>query len=90
MLIFIYFINVIFQVYTLMLFVRILSSWIPQASEYRLMHFITYYTDPYLNLFRRIIPPLGMFDLSPIVAFLCLNFAQNILVNFLASFISYS
>jgi YggT family protein len=85
MLIAIYFINIIFQVYTLMLFARILGSWVPQLSEYRFMHFIAYYTDPYLNLFRRIIPPLGMFDLSPIVAFLCLNFAQNILINFLVS-----
>lgn len=85
MLIAIYFINVICQVYTLMLFARILGSWVPQLSQYRFMHFIAYYTDPYLNLFRRIIPPLGMFDLSPIVAFLCLNFAQNILINFLIS-----
>ncbi len=83
MLVFIYFINIIFQVYTLMLFVRILSSWIPEASEYRVIQCIIYYTDPYLNLFRRIIPPLGMFDVSPIVAFLCLSFIQNILINFL-------
>lgn len=76
-------INVIFQVYTLMLFVRILSSWVPQVNEYRFMQFINYYTDPYLNLFRRIIPPLGMFDVSPIVAFLCLNFIQNLLIKFL-------
>lgn len=83
MLTLIYFINIIFQVYTLMLFARILASWIPQANEYRLMHFISYYTDPYLNLFRRIIPPLGMFDISPIVAFFALNFLQNILINLL-------
>ena len=85
MLILIYFINVIIQVYTLMLFARILASWVPQVNEYRIMQFIAYYTDPYLNLFRRIVPPLGMFDLSPIVAFLCLSFAQNILINFLIS-----
>lgn len=86
MLVFIYFINIIFQVYTLMIFIRILASWIPQANEYRIMHFLAYYTDPYLNLFRRIIPPLGMFDLSPIVAFLCLNFLQNILISILLTF----
>lgn len=86
-LVLIYFINIFFQVYTILLFGRILASWIPQANEYRIMHFISYYTDPYLNLFRRIIPPLGMFDLSPIVAFLCLSFAQNLLLNFLSSFL---
>ncbi len=84
MVIIIYFVNLIFQVYTLFLFARILSSWVPQINEYRIMQFIRYYTDPYLNFFRRIIPPLGMFDLSPIVAFLCLRFIQNLVINFLA------
>lgn len=79
----IHIINILFQVYTLMLFVRILSSWVPQLSEYRLMQFINYYTDPYLNVFRRIVPPLGMFDLSPIIAFLCLSFIQDLLIKFI-------
>ncbi len=87
MLVFIQLINFLFQVYTLMLFIRILSSWIPEAREYRVMQFISYYTDPYLNLFRRFVPPLGMFDLSPIVAFLCLSFGQNLLLNFLVRFV---
>lgn len=76
-------INLFFQIYTLMLFARILASWVPQVNEYRLMQFICYYTDPYLNLFRKIIPPLGMFDLSPIVAFLSLSFIQNLVIQFL-------
>ncbi len=76
-------VNLLFQVYTLMLFARILGSWVPQVNEYRLMRFIAFYTDPYLNLFRRVVPPLGMFDLSPIVAFLALSFIQNLLLNFL-------
>lgn len=76
-------VNFLFQVYTLMLFARILASWIPQANEYRVMQFVGYYTDPYLNVFRRFVPPLGMFDLSPIVAFLCLSFIQNLVMNFL-------
>lgn len=87
MLIFIQFVNFLFQVYTLMLFVRILSSWVPQAGEYRIVQFICYYTDPYLNIFRRFVPPLGMFDLSPIVAFLCLSFVQNLVLNFLVRFV---
>lgn len=76
-------IHFLFQIYTLMLFARILASWIPQANEYRVMQFIGYYTDPYLNLFRRIIPPLGMFDISPIIGFLCLSFIQDLLMKFL-------
>lgn len=87
MLIVIKIIHVIFQVYTLMIFARIISSWLPQLHQYRIMQFINYYTDPYLNFFRRFIPPLGMIDFSPIVAILCLSFIQNILISMIASFV---
>ena len=80
-------VNVFFQVYRLMLFARILASWVPQANEYRLMQFVSYYTDPYLNLFRRFIPPLGMLDLSPIVAFLCLSFVQDMVMSLFLLFL---
>lgn len=87
MLIAIKLINVFFQVYTLMLFGRIIASWFPQLYEYRLMQFVAYYTEPYLNFFRRFIPPLGMIDFSPIVAFICLSFIQNLLINLLLGFV---
>lgn len=86
MLVLIQIIHIFFQVYTLMLFARILGSWLPQLSQYKLMQFISYYTDPYLNFFRRFIPPLGMIDLSPIVAFIALSFIQNIVINIFMSF----
>lgn len=79
-------VQIIFQVYTLMLFARIIGSWVPQMNEYRLMQFICYYTDPYLNLFRRFIPPLGMFDISPIIAFLCLGFIRDFIIRLLLGF----
>lgn len=61
-----------------MLFIRILLSWVPELRGYRIVQFIGYYTDPYLNFFRQWIPPLGMIDISPIFAFLALNFLQQI------------
>ncbi len=80
-------IDLFFQIYLILLFVRILSSWVPEFQSYRIMQFVNFYTDPYLNLFRRIIPPLGMFDLSPIAAIFCLGFIENF-IKFLAGFIS--
>lgn len=62
----------VFLAYMIMMFVRVLSSWVPELQQYRFMQFIAFYTDPYFNLFRRIIPPLGMIDVSPMIAFLCL------------------
>lgn len=79
MLMFNYIIDLLFQVYTLMIFARILGSWIPDFQNHRIMQFIAFYTDPYLNIFRRIIPPLGMMDLSPIVAFFCLGIIRQII-----------
>ena len=79
----IYIVDKLFLAYTIMLFVRILGSWIPELQQTRFMQFIAFYTDPYLNIFRRIIPPLGLFDLSPIIAFLCLSIIQQGLKSFL-------
>jgi YggT family protein len=72
-------IEILFLVYTMMLFVRIIGSWFPDFSQSRFMQFVAFYTDPYLNIFRRIIPPLGMLDLSPIVAFFALQILENVL-----------
>jgi YggT family protein len=81
------FVHLGFQVYSVLLLIRILSSWFPQASQYRFIQFIYYYTDPYLNIFRKFIPPLGMIDLSPIVAFLCLRFLESIIIQLLISLV---
>ena len=80
---FISIIDLLFQAYLFMLFIRILSSWVPQLMEYKFMQFIAFYTDPYLNFFRRFIPPLGMIDISPIVAFFALSILKDIIVFFL-------
>lgn len=72
------FVDLIFQVYMLILFTRILSSWIPEFQRYRTMQFVAFYADPYLNIFRRIIPPLGIFDLSPIIALFALNIIEGL------------
>jgi YggT family protein len=81
------FINLLFDIYFVMLLVRILSSWFPEITKYRFFQFIAYYTDPYLNIFRRFIPPLGMFDLSPIVAFLALQLFQKLFISLLIAII---
>jgi YggT family protein len=63
-------------VYLVLIFIRIIMSWIPRMPYNRILSgflsFVTDVTDPYLNLFRRILPPVrlgpGALDLSPIVA----------------------
>ena len=70
-------VQAIFLIYTVLLFVRILGSWLPQLSQQAWMRLIITYTDPYLNLFRRFIPPLGVLDISPMVAFFALQLAEQ-------------
>jgi YggT family protein len=70
-------ISLLFRAYMIMLFARILGSWVPEFGNSRFMQFIAFYTDPYLNFFRRFIPPIGMIDISPIFAFICLNFLES-------------
>jgi YggT family protein len=76
--IFVSFVHSGFVSYTILLFLRILSSWFPAEWQgHRFVRFLAFYTDPYLNIFRRFIPPIGgMLDLSPIVAFLALKFLE--------------
>jgi YggT family protein len=63
-------------VYLILIFIRILMSWIPRMPYNvwldKFLTFVKDVTDPYLNIFRRILPPLrmgpGALDLSPIIA----------------------
>ncbi|WLR52265.1 YggT family protein [Bacillus tianshenii] len=64
------------QIYTYVIIAYILMSWFPNARESSIGQFIARIVEPYLEPFRRIIPPLGMIDISPIVAIFVLNFAQ--------------
>lgn len=71
-------IDTVFICYLWMLIINIVSSWFPDLRDNALIRFIRFYTDPYLNLFRRFIPPLGMLDLSPLVAFFALQILEFI------------
>ena len=78
-------VNAAFSVYFIMLTIVIISSWFPELSEFKIIRFIHLYTDPYLNFFRHRIPPLGMLDLSPIVAFIALRVLEAVVKGILFS-----
>ena len=72
--------------YTLIIFVYVLMSWFPHTTGvvgdvYRTLGKIC---DPYLDLFKRFIPPIGgMVDISPIIALLLLQLVVNFVVRLL-------
>jgi YggT family protein len=66
------------EIYNILLVVRILLTWFQTANwAYQIMAFLSPITDPYLNIFRSIIPPLGGIDFSPILAFILLHVLQS-------------
>lgn len=67
----------VIQIYSWALIIYILMSWFPNARETSIGRFLARICEPYLEPFRKIIPPIGMIDISPIVAFLVLNFASR-------------
>ena len=60
---------------SLLIFMRIVVSWGASPTN-RLLHFLIRTTEPVLAPFRRVIPPLGMFDISPIIVLLLLDLLQ--------------
>lgn len=69
--------NFALEIYSFALIAYILMSWFPGARESTIGNFLTKICEPYLDPFRRIIPPIGMLDISPIAAILVLQFARG-------------
>ena len=66
-------------------FVRCLMSWFPNINWYNQpFRALKDTTDPILEPFRRIIPPFGGFDISPIVALFTLNILAQIIIRIIA------
>ena len=82
------YVDALFWVYILIIFVYLLLNMMfalgvrPPYSRWTdaVLSFLRDVSEPYLRIFRRVIPPLGMFDLSPMVGMLILYFLQRIVV----------
>lgn len=62
------------NIYLLLIFIRILLTWFPTVNWMnQIASFLSPITDPYLNIFRSFIPPIGGLDLSPILAIIVLQ-----------------
>ena len=74
------------NIYLILLFIRVLLTWFPNV-DWTSQPFatLTQLTDPYLNLFRSIIPPIGNIDISSMLAIFLVQFLQSALPNLIAS-----
>ena len=71
----------------LLMLVRVLLSWIPNINWYKEPVFsLKKFTDYIFEPFRKVIPPVGMLDLSPIVAFITIEIIRQLILIVLAKF----
>jgi len=72
--------NLIFRLvdlYQFAIIIYIFMSWFPGSRESSIGQFLEQIVEPYLEPFRRVIPPIGMLDISGIAALIVLQLARN-------------
>lgn len=72
--------NSALSIYTWILIARVLISWVSPDPSNPIVQFLIKATDPVMEPFRRIIPPIGFIDISPVVALLAIQALQHFLV----------
>ncbi len=79
--------SIVFRVidfYTWLIIAYVLMSWFPISGVFQeIYNVIASVVEPYLGIFRRIIPPMGALDISPIVAILVLNVVAQVIARVL-------
>jgi YggT family protein len=86
------YVSALIIVYVILIFIRIVASFVPRMpyNPYlrAVLDFAQETTDPYLNFFRRLLPPIGgggfALDLSPMIGLFLLFVARKILVDLIA------
>jgi YggT family protein len=78
------FVNIFFNILSLAILARVLLSWVSVNPFNPIVSLLDQITEPILGPLRRVIPPLGMIDITPIVALFLLQFLQRILLSFIA------
>jgi YggT family protein len=81
------FVNVFVSVYILLILAYIITSWIrlPYSPWLnRIQRFLYDVCEPYLRIFRRIVPPIGPLDLSPMIGVIVLIVVRSVAVSLLS------
>jgi YggT family protein len=70
------------EIYSLVIFARVLINWVPNLDPYHpVVQFLHQATEPVLEPARKLIPPIGMVDISPVVVMIVLQFLASALLN---------
>lgn len=75
----------LFNFYSILVLVYCILSWVPISNPHGLLAdfagALQTIVGPYLNIFRRFIPPFGGIDFSPVIAILALNLIERLVLN---------
>jgi YggT family protein len=74
------FIDILFNVLIFAIIARALLSWFPMRPDHPIVRLLDDITEPIMTPLRRVVPRIGMFDITPIVAILLLNLIERLLV----------
>ena len=74
------FVKYLLKFYEYSMLAYILTSWFPQIKNNFIVEFLEAICEPYLKIFRKIIPPFGMLDISPIAALVVLSVIENLII----------
>lgn len=69
----------IINAFSFLMFIWVLLSWLPEMRMTPFYRFLDRICEPYLEPFRRILPPINGIDISPILGFFALQIATNLL-----------
>lgn len=79
------FIQLLFQAFFIAILGRVLMSWVDPQGGNRVSQVLHEITEPILGPIRSIVPSIGMFDISPIIAMLLLNVIEHALLRALGA-----
>jgi len=82
----VYFVNLFFTLLSLAILARVLLSWVRVSPYHPAVELLYRITEPILAPLRRVIPPIGMVDISPVIALILLQLIQEVLVAIIRGF----
>ncbi|HYF64632.1 MAG TPA: YggT family protein [Herpetosiphonaceae bacterium] len=75
------FLSILIPILEIAIFGRVIMSWIDPGGQYTISRIIREITEPVIGPIRRLIPAVGMFDLSPLIALLLLSVLQQVVTS---------
>ena len=82
------FVSVLFDIVSFAIIARVLLSWFPNSGGGQIKAVLHDVTDPILNVFKKLVPRIGMIDITPIVAIIALDIGKTVILSLIYNIFS--